>query len=126
MEIGRRPAIPSGTAAKSGGKTVSATQTTLPQYQTVNLAAQSESVPLSFREVPSESDNEENEPPRKQRKQRNAYGQLNDEHLEEIQFDRNTSALIFRAIDAATGNIEDQYPEEARLKLNAYVEKTSK
>lgn len=120
MEIGRIPTIAPGTIANtSGGNTVQAVQTILPQYQTVTRAGQSESIPLTFREVSTK----ENDTAREQlRAERDARDQRNDEVRKEIEIDRDTSALIFRAIDVTTGDVVRQYPEEARLKLSAYIE----
>ena len=39
----------------------------------------------------------------------------------EFEVDRETSALVFRSIDVSTGEVVQQYPEEARLNLRAYL-----
>lgn len=124
MEIGRIPATAPGTSAtKVGGNTVRAVQTILPQHQTVTRSGHSESTPLTFREVTTKVTNSEIE---KLLGEYSARENKNREVRKEIEIDRDTSALVFRAIDAATGDIECQHPEEARQKLSAYIEKAQK
>jgi len=120
MEIGRIPAIAPGTlATPTNGSTVQAVQTILPEYQTVTQTGRSESAQLTFREVSAE----ETDAIREQlRLEREARELRNREVRREIEVDRDTSAPIFRAIDVTTGDVVRQYPEEARLRLSAYIQ----
>lgn len=120
MEIGR---IPATRPSKKRGDKVQEVDTTLPSDQTVTGADQSDSVPLEFQEiqVTSEENNAE-----AALSERVYHDQHTHERRKEIKNDRYTSALMFRAIDASTGESEGQYPEEARQNIRAYLDKMSK
>lgn len=127
MEIGRTPIIaPSTVANTTNGNNVQAVQTILPQDQAVPQAGRSESIPLTFREVPLKDNNDTKEPlPAEQgtAEQQNSETQRGVEVRKEIEVDRETSALVFRAIDVTTGDVVRQYPGESRLKLSAYIDR---
>lgn len=119
MEIGRIPSIAPGTIATTvtSGK-VQEVQTILPEYLTVPAAGRSESAGLTFREIPLQTPSlSEEELPR----EREVRETRNREVRREIEIDRDTSALVFRAIDISTGDVVSQYPEEARLRLSSYL-----
>ncbi|MEP3525876.1 MAG: flagellar protein FlaG [Hyphomicrobiales bacterium] len=130
MEIGRIPAIaPGATTNESVGNNARAVQTILPQYQTVPQTGRSESIPLTFREVPLANNANNNAAKEPVRTTEDTAAQQQGETLrdreirKEIEVDRETSALIFRAIDITTGDVVRQYPEESRLNLSAYIDK---
>ncbi|MEP3234083.1 MAG: hypothetical protein ABJN04_13570 [Hyphomicrobiales bacterium] len=124
MDIGRIPIIapvPSGdTNVTSRG-----TQATdLPQFQTVQRTASSDSVSLTFREVPAPQPNEAREEPSFDQVEAFDSVALQNREREirrEFERDRETAALIFKSIDVSTGEVVQQYPEEARLNLRAYL-----
>lgn len=130
MEIGRIPAIaPGAVANKASGNHVQAVQTILPQYQTVPQAGHSESIPLAFREVPLKKNNATKKPVSAEQDANEHQKNENLKGIEvrkEVEVDRETSALVFRAIDITTGDVVHQYPEESRLKLSAYIDKIQK
>lgn len=131
MEIGRTPNIAPGPVADvtSSNKGQQATQ--LPEYQTVTPAARSESPQLTFREVPIRPSGQgtrdaQNAPDQvdstEEQAQESRLERREREVRREIEVDRDTSALVFRAIEVSTGDVVQQYPEEARLNLRAYIE----
>ncbi|MBA4782996.1 MAG: flagellar protein FlaG [Rhizobiales bacterium] len=119
MEIGRIPIIAPGTVTGATSvNNVQAVQTILPEYQTVTQAGTSESARLILREIPVR----QNEEPAKQAADAASRALVTDREVRrEIEIDRDTTALVFRAVDVSTGEVVRQYPEESRLKLSAYL-----
>ena len=125
MDIGRSPIIAPVPSIDTNVSSRGAQATVLPQFQTVQRAASSESTTLTFREVPvreptisaeerAEDTSDASADARSERVAR--------ETRSEFELDRETSALVFRSIDVSTGEVVQQYPEEARLNLRAYIE----
>lgn len=125
MDIGRNPIIAPVPAVdnKVVGRDAQATE--LPQFQTVQRAGQSESTTLTFREIIVRDKSGERAKQAEETEQaaNDARSELRArETRREFEVDRETSALIFRSIDVSTGEVVQQYPEEARLNLRAYLE----
>lgn len=120
MEIGRIPIIAPGTVTGVASvNNVQAVQTILPEYQTVTQAGTSESTRLVLREIPVRQATE----PAQQASDAAPRALVTDREVRrEIEIDRDTTALVFRAVDVSTGEVVRQYPEESRLKLSAYLQ----
>lgn len=113
MDIGRSPIIAPGTVTGViSANNVHAEQTILPESQVVTQAASTERARLVLREIPVQ-----------QTADAASRTQFIDRELRrEIEIDRDTTALVFRAVDVSTGEVVRQYPEESRLKLSAYLQ----
>lgn len=125
MDIGRSPIVAPAPTVDSNVTERSAQATELPQIQTVQQASSSDSVSLTFREVPVQQRQEQNDEPVGDDSISADAIEIENREREirrEFEVDRETSALIFRSIDASTGEVVQQYPEEARLNLRAYLE----
>jgi len=125
MEVGRTPIIAPVPAADTNVSSGGSRATELPQFQSVQQAAGSESTTLTFREVAvrepeNTSDEQAEETAEASSEARN--DRVERETRRDFEVDRETSALIFRSIDVSTGDVVQQYPEEARLNLRAYLE----
>ena len=125
MDIGRSPVIARVSSVGTNVNSQGTQATLLPQFQTVQRAAGSDSVSLTFREVPVRDSKSELE--EQSQETSNASDEARSDRREteirrEFEIDRETSALIFRSIDVSTGDVVQQYPEEARLNLRAYIE----
>lgn len=120
MEIGRIPIIAPGTVTGvTSVNNVQAVQTILPEYQTVTQAGATESARLVLREIPVRQATE----PAQQAADAAPRALVTDREVRrEIEIDRDTTALVFRAVDVSTGEVVRQYPEESRLKLSAYLQ----
>ena len=124
MDIGRSPIIAPvpivGTNVNGRG-----TQATLlPQFQTVQRAGGSDSVSLTFREVQVQQPQAENKETQSSASAGSDAVENQNREREirrEFEVDRETSALVFRSVDVSTGEVVQQYPEEARLNLRAYL-----
>lgn len=124
MDIGRSPIIAPvpTTDTKVVGRGAQATE--LPQFQTVQQATKSDSTTLTFREVVVRDKNSERSKQAEETKQANDEARSEQRAREtrrDFEVDRETSALIFRSIDVSTGEVVQQYPEEARLNLRVYL-----
>ena len=124
MDIGRSPIIAPVPSIDTNVSSRGAQATVLPQFQTVQRAASSDSVSLTFREVPVQQAQEDSQ--ESQSETSIGSDAVENENREreirrEFEVDRETSALIFRSIDVSTGEVVQQYPEEARLNLRAYL-----
>lgn len=124
MDIGRSPIIAPVPSIDTNVSSRGAQATVLPQFQTVQRAAGSDSASLTFREVKVRTPQKDNSGPQRETSvSSNVVENQNREReiRREIEVDRETSALIFRSIDVSTGEVVQQYPEEARLNLRAYL-----
>lgn len=127
MDIGRSPIIAPVSSVGTNVNSQGTQATLLPQFQTVQRAAGSDSVSLTFREVPVQQPQAKNEREEQSQETSDASDEARSDRREteirrEFEIDRETSALIFRSIDVSTGDVVQQYPEEARLNLRAYIE----
>ena len=124
MDIGRSPIVAPVSTVDVNVSGRSAQATELPQFQTVQQASSSDSVSLTFREVPVQQPQQESEEPQGDTSiGSDAVENQNREReiRREFEVDRETSALVFRSVDVSTGEVVQQYPEEARLNLRAYL-----
>ena len=124
MDIGRSPIIAPVASVSTNVNSQGTQATLLPQFQTVQRTAGSDSVSLTFREVPVQQPQEDSQG--SQREASVGSDAVENENREreirrEFEVDRETSALIFRSVDVSTGEVVQQYPEEARLNLRAYL-----
>lgn len=124
MDIGRSPIIAPIPSVDTNVTSRGAQATELPQFQTVQRAASSDSVSFTFREVPVQQPQQGGE--EQQYDTPDAFDAVANENREreirrEFERDRETSALVFKSIDVSTGEVVQQYPEEARLNLRAYL-----
>lgn len=124
MDIGRSPIIAPVSPVDTNVNSRGTQATLLPQFQTVQQAAGSDSISLTFREVTVREAQEDNN----DTQDKASISSLADEEQSrareirrEFEVDRETSALIFRSVDVTTGEVVQQYPEEARLNLRAYL-----
>ncbi len=123
MEIGRIPNIaPGPSATVNNGTSVPTVQTILPESQTVTSSARTEGANLTFREIPVQQNLPQENPAEEQRQERRQEEIRQREIRREFEVDRDTSALVFRAIDVESGDVLRQFPEESRLKLSAYLD----
>ncbi|MEP1443806.1 MAG: flagellar protein FlaG [Hyphomicrobiales bacterium] len=96
----------------------------MPQIQTVQQVSALDSVSITFREVsvqPSQQDAEAPQLETVDTPNSVAFENREREIRREFEHDRETAALIFKSIDVSTGEVIQQYPEEARLNLRAYL-----
>ena len=124
MDIGRSPIIAPVASVGTNVNGRGTQATLLPQFQTVQRAAGSDSVSLTFREVPVQQPQAKNDESQDSASiGSDAVENQNRERevRREFEVDRETSALIFRSVDVSTGEVVQQYPEEARLNLRAYL-----
>lgn len=132
MEIGRIPSIaPDTTATTQQNGSGARAQTVLPATQTVTSATGPDSPQLTFREVPvrqltrddtEPASGEEIEQPAEEKALETRLERRDREVRREIEFDRDASAVVFRAVEVSTGDVVSQFPEEARLNLRAYLD----
>ena len=124
MDIGRSPIVAPVSTVDVNVSDRNAQATELPQFQTVQQASSSDSVSLTFREVPVKQPQQDSQEPRGDTSiGSDAVENQNREReiRREFEVDRETSALVFRSVDVSTGEVVQQYPEEARLNLRAYL-----
>jgi len=124
MDIGRNPIIAPVSPVDTNVDSRGTQATLLPQFQTVQQAAGLDSVSLTFREITvrepqkDKSESQDNAPISSATNENQSRAR---EIRREFEVDRETSALIFRSVDVSTGEVVQQYPEEARLNLRAYL-----
>lgn len=124
MDIGRSPIIAPAASVDVNVGSRGTQATILPQFRTVQRAAGLDSASLTFREVAVQQLKEnDREAQTDASAGSDAVENQNREReiRREFEVDRETSALIFRSIDVSTGEVVQQYPEEARLNLRAYL-----
>ena len=124
MDIGRSPIIAPVPSVDTNVNGRGTQATLLPRSQTVQRAAKSDSASLTFREVIVRQPQEDSTKPQGEASiGSDAIENQNREReiRREFEVDRETSALVFRSIDVSTGEVVQQYPEEARLNLRAYL-----
>lgn len=124
MDIGRSPIIAPTSPIDIDVNSRGTQATLLPQFQTVQQAAESDSISLAFRELTVREPQEDNSESQDNASIESFADEKQDRAREirrEFEVDRETSALIFRSVDVTTGEVVQQYPEEARLNLRAYL-----
>ena len=124
MDIGRSPIIAPVPSVSTNVNSRGTQATLLPQFRTVQRAAGSDSASLTFREVSIQQPQKDNNAPQGNASAGSDAVENQNREREirrEFEVDRETSALIFRSIDVSTGEVVQQYPEEARLNLRAYL-----
>ena len=124
MDIGRSPIIAPAASVDVNVGSRGTQATILPQFRTVQRAAGSDSASLTFREVSIQQPQKDNNAPQGNASAGSDAVENQNREREirrEFEVDRETSALIFRSIDVSTGEVVQQYPEEARLNLRAYL-----
>ena len=121
MDIGRSPIIAPVPSVDTNVAGRGAQATVLPQFQTVQRAAGSDSVSLTFREVAVQQPQKETQDSVSSGSDAVKNQNREREIRREFEVDRETSALVFRSVDVSTGEVVQQYPEEARLNLRAYL-----
>ena len=121
MDIGKIPIIPPVPSVDTNVTGRGAQATVLPQFQTVQRAARSDSAALSFREVAIQK-LEKTQQADKPKESNSLADEIRKREIRrEIEYSRESAALIFKSIDLSTGEVVQQYPEEARLNLREYL-----
>ena len=121
MDIGKIPIIPPTPFVDTNIKDRENQATILQPNQTVQRAEELDSTSLAFREVTLQKLEETQQAEKLEAFDAGANDNPVRQIRREIERDRETSALIFKSIDVSTGVVVQQYPEEARLNLRAYL-----
>ena len=124
MDIGRSPIIAPVSSVGTNVDSRGTQATLLPQLRTVQRAAGSDSATLTFREVSVQQPRKDNNETQSDASAGSSVVENQNREREihrEFERDRETSALVFKSIDVSTGEVVQQYPEEARLNLRAYL-----
>ena len=121
MDIGKSPIIPPVSLVDSNVNDRETQATILQQSQTVQHAEELDSATLAFREITVQKLEETQQVEKPQEFSSIANENRERQIRHEFERDRETSALVFKSIDVSTGEVVNQYPQEARLNLRAYL-----
>ena len=121
MDIGKSPIIPPVSFVDSNVNDRETQATVLQQSQTVQRAEELDSTTLAFREITIQKLEETQQVEKPQEFNSTANENRERQIRHEFERDRETSALVFKSIDVSTGEVVNQYPQEARLNLRAYL-----